>query len=153
MRQRLFITTLAIVIVLASAILGIYIGTRSNNNYREVAEGIILKNEDNTFYNPTLITSYDEYINLLEDYDIHELVFLTAGDLDKNDYIIDFINYDDSLKFTDDIGVEVLDTGINLTYYVNEEIDDSDEILMFFIPIDNGVLGNFIMGDREFVVK
>ena len=70
-----------------------------------------------------------------------------------NDYIIDFINYDDSLEFTDDIGVEVTDTGINLTYYVNEEIDDSDEILMFFIPIDNGVLGNFIMGDREFVVK
>ena len=153
MKQRLFITTLAIVIVLASAILGIYIGTRSNNNYREVAEGIVLKKDDNTFYNPTLITSYDEYINLLEDYDIHELVFLTAGDLDKNDYIIDFINYDDSLKFTDDIGVEVLDTGINLTYYVNEEIDDSDEILMFFIPIDNGVLGNFIMGERQFVVK
>ncbi len=153
MKQRLFITTLAIVIVLASAILGIYIGTRGNNNYREVAEGIVLKKDDNTFYNPTLITSYDEYINLLEDYDIHELVFLTAGDLDSNDYIIDFINYDDSLKFTDDIGVEVLDTGINLTYYVNEEIDDSDEILMFFIPIDNGVLGNFIMGEREFVVK
>ncbi len=153
MKQRLFITTLAIVIVLASAILGIYIGTRGNNNYREVAEGIVLKKDDNTFYNPTLITSYDEYINLLEDYDIHELVFLTAGDLDSNDYIIDFINYDDSLKFTDDIGVEVLDTGINLTYYVNEEIDDSDEILMFFIPIDNDVLGNFIMGEREFVVK
>lgn len=153
MKQRLFITTLAIVIVLSAAILGIYIGTRGNNNYREVAEGIVLKKEDNTYYNPTLITSYDEYINLLEDYDIHELVFLTAGDLDSNDYIIDFINYDDSLKFTDDIGVEVLDTGINLTYYVNEEIDDSDEILMFFIPIDNGVLGNFIMGEREFVVK
>ena len=153
MKQRLFITTLAIVIVLAAAILGIYIGTRGNNNYREVAEGIVLKKDDNTFYNPTLITSYDEYINLLEDYDIHELVFLTAGDLDSNDYIIDFINYDDSLKFTDDIGVEVLDTGINLTYYINEEIDDSDEILMFFIPIDNGVLGNFIMGDRQFVVK
>ena len=153
MKQRLFITTLAIVIVLASAILGIYIGTRGNNNYREVAEGIVLKKDDNTFYNPTLITSYDEYINLLEDYDIHELVFLTAGDLDSNDYIIDFINYDDSLEFTDDIGVEVLDTGINLTYYVNEEIDDSDEILMFFILIDNGVLDNFIMGEIEFVVK
>ena len=153
MRQRLFVTTLAIVIVLSAAILGIYIGTRGNNNYREVAEGIVLKKDDNTFYNPTLITSYDEYIALLEDYDIHELVFLTAGDLNNNDYIIDFINYDDSLEFTDDIGVEVLDTGIDLTYYVNEEIDDSDEILMFFIPIDNGVLGKFIMGDREFVVK
>lgn len=153
MRQRLFVTTLAIVIVLSAAILGIYIGTRGNNNYREVAEGIVLKKEDNTYYNPTLITSYDEYIALLEDYDIHEIVFLTAGDLENNDYIIDFINYNDSLEFTDDIGVEVLDTGINLTYYVNEEIDDSDEILMFFIPIDNGVLGNFIMGDREFVVK
>ena len=153
MRQRLFITTLAIVIVLSAAILGIYLGTRGNNNYREVAEGIVLKKEDNTYYNPTLITSYDEYIALLEDYDIHELVFLTAGDLDNNDYIIDFINYDDSLEFTDDIGVEVTDTGINLTYYVNEEITDSDEILMFFIPIDNGVLGNFIMGDREFIVE
>lgn len=153
MRQRLFVTTLAIVIVLSAAILGIYIGTRGNNNYREVAEGIVLKKEDNTYYNPTLITSYDEYIALLEDYDIYELVFLTAGDLENNDYIIDFINYNDSLEFTGDIGVEVLDTGINLTYYVNEEIDDSDEILMFFIPIDDGVLGNFIMGDREFVVK
>lgn len=153
MRQRLFITTLAIVIVLSAAILGIYIGTRGNNNYREVAEGIVLKKEDNTYYNPTLITSYDEYIALLEDYDIHELVFLTAGDLNNNDYIIDFINYDDSLEFTDDIGVEVTDTGINLTYYVNKEITDSDEMLMFFIPIDDGVLGNFIMGDREFIVE
>ena len=67
MRQRLFITTLAIVIVLSAAILGIYIGTRGNNNYREVAEGIVLKKEDNTYYNPTLITSYDEYIALLEE--------------------------------------------------------------------------------------
>lgn len=153
MRQRLFITTLAIVIVLSAAILGIYIGTRGNNNYREVAEGIVLKKEDNTYYNPTLITSYDEYIALLEDYDIHELVFLTAGDLDNNDYIIDFINYDDTLEFTNDIGVEVTDTAINLTYYVNKEISESDEILMCFIPIDNGVLGNFIMGDREFIVE
>lgn len=153
MKQRLFITTLAIVIVLASAILGIYIGTRGNENYREVAEGIVLKKGDNVYYNPTLITSYDEYIALLEDYDIHEVVFLTAKDLDNNDYIIDFIEYNDTLKFTDDIDVEVTDTGINLTYYVNEEVNDSDEILMFFIPIDNGVLENFIMGDRKFIVE
>ena len=153
MKQRLLVSTLSIIIVLGAACLGIYLGTRGNNNYREVAEGIVLKKEDNTYYNPTLITSYDEYIALLEDYDIHELVFLTAGDLNNNDYIIDFINYDDSLEFTDDIGVEVTDTGINLTYYVNKEITDSDEMLMFFIPIDDGVLGNFIMGDREFVVE
>ena len=153
MKQRLLVSTLSIIIVLGAACLGIYLGTRGNNNYREVAEGIVLKKEDNTYYNPTLITSYDEYIALLEDYDIHELVFLTEGDLNNNDYIIDFINYDDSLEFTDDIGVEVTDTGINLTYYVNKEITDSDEMLMFFIPIDDGVLGNFIMGDREFIVE
>ncbi len=153
MKQRIFITTLAIVIVLGAAVLGIYIGTRGNSNYREVVEGIVIRKDDRTIYTPTLITSYDEYLAFLEDYDIHELVFLTAGDLNTYDYIIDFINYDDTLEFTNDIGVEVTDTAINLTYYVNKEISESDEILMCFIPIDNGVLGNFIMGDREFIVE
>ena len=150
MRQRLFITTLIIVIVLGAAVLGIYIGTRGN--YRTVVEGIVIRKDDNTIYNPTLITSYDEYLAFLEDYDIHELVFLTAGDLEENDYIIDFINYEDSMEFYD-IGVEILDRQINLTYTVNEEIEDSDEILMYFIPIENGLLGNFIMGDREFIIE
>lgn len=150
MRQRLFITTLIIVIVLGAAVLGIYIGTRGN--YRTVVEGIVIRKDDNTIYNPTLITSYDEYLAFLEDYDIHELVFLTAGDLEENDYIIDFINYEDSMEFYD-IGVEILDRQINLTYTVNEEIEDSNEILMYFIPIENGLLGNFIMGDREFIIE
>ena len=150
MRQRLFITTLIIVIVLGAAVLGIYIGTRGN--YRTVVEGIVIRKDDNTIYNPTLITSYDEYLAFLEDYDIHELVFLTAGDLEENDYIIDFINYEDSMEFYD-IGVEILDRQINLTYTVNEELEDSDEILMYFIPIENGLLGNFIMGDREFIIE
>ncbi len=150
MRQRLFITTLIIVIVLGAAVLGIYIGTRGN--YRTVVEGIVIRKDDNTIYNPTLITSYDEYLAFLEDYDIHELVFLTAGDLEENDYIIDFINYEDSMEFYD-IGVEILDRQINLTYTVNVEIEDSDEILMYFIPIENGLLGNFIMGDREFIIE
>ena len=150
MRQRLFITTLIIVIVLGAAVLGIYIGTRGN--YRTVVEGIVIRKDDNTIYNPTLITSYDEYVAFLEDYDIHELVFLTAGDLEENDYIIDFINYEDSMEFYD-IGVEILDRQINLTYTVNVEIEDSDEILMYFIPIENGLLGNFIMGDREFIIE
>ena len=150
MRQRLFITTLIIVIVLGAAVLGIYIGTRGN--YRTVVEGIVIRKDDNTIYNPTLITSYDEYLAFLEDYDIHELVFLTAGDLEENDYIIDFINYEDSMEFYD-IGVEILDRQINLTYTVNEEIEDSNEILMYFIPIENGLLGNFIMGGREFIIE
>ena len=150
-KQKIIGIVIIIVIVLGAAVLGIYIGTRGN--YRTVVEGIVIRKDDNTIYNPTLITSYDEYLAFLEDYDIHELVFLTAGDLEENDYIIDFINYDDTLEFTNDIGVEVTDTAINLTYYVNKEISESDEILMCFIPIDNGVLGNFIMGDREFIVE
>ncbi len=152
MRQRLFITTLAIIIVLGAACLGIYLGTRGNS-YREVVEGIVIKKDDNTYYNPTLIKTYEEYVAFLADYDIHELVFLTANDLNTNDYIVDFINYDDTLEFYDEIEVEVLDTQINLTYHVNKVIEDSDEILMYFIPIDDGVLGNFIMGDREFIVE
>ena len=53
MKQRIFITTLAIVIVLGAAVLGIYIGTRGNSNYREVVEGIVIRKDMNYIYSNT----------------------------------------------------------------------------------------------------
>ena len=80
------------------------------------------------------------------------MVFLTSGDLDNNAYIIDFINYDEDLKI-DSIDIDVTDDGINLKYVVNKVIDDSDEYLMYFIPIDDGLLDNFVFNKREIEEK
>lgn len=150
MKQRILITIISIVIVFVAAGLGIYYGTKKIT-YRAVVEGIVIEKDDKE-YSPKLITSYNEYVDFLDDYDINELVFLTSGDLDNNDYIIDFINYDEDLKI-DSIDIDVTDDGINLKYVVNKVIDDSDEYLMYFIPIDDGLLDNFVFNKREFEEK
>ena len=150
MKQRIFITIISIVIVFIAACLGIYYGTKKVT-YKAVVEGIVIEKNDKE-YEPRLITSYDEYVDFLSEHDIHELVFLTSSDLDNNDYIIDFINYDKDLKI-DSIDIDITDDGINLKYVVNEVINDSDEYLMYFIPIDNGLLNEFVFNKREFEEK
>ena len=149
-KYHFIIGILIILVVSIAAFLGIWIGNGAQS-FRTIAEGIIIPVEDRE-YESVLITSYTEYTDLLRDLGISRNVFLTAGDLDDNDYIIDYIYYDEDLKI-EEINLEITDEGINIEYIVNKEVTDSDEMLIYFIKIDKGSLSDYKLANREFKVK
>ena len=149
-KYHFIIGILIILVVSIAAFLGIWIGNGAQS-FRTIAEGIIIPVEDRE-YESVLITSYTEYTDLLRDLGISMNVFLTAGDLDDNDYIIDYIYYDEDLKI-EEINLEITDEGINIEYVVNKEVTDSDEMLIYFIKIDKGYLSDYKLANREFKVK
>lgn len=149
-KYHFIIGILIILVVSIAAFLGIWIGNGAQS-FRTIAEGIIIPVEDRE-YESVLITSYTEYTDLLRDLGISRNVFLTAGDLDDNDYIIDYIYYDENLKI-EEINLEITDEGINIEYVVNKEVTDSDEMLIYFIKIDKGSLSDYKLANREFKVK
>lgn len=149
-KYHFLIGILIILVVSIAAFLGIWIGNGAQS-FRTIAEGIIIPVEDRE-YESVLITSYTEYTDLLRDLGISRNVFLTAGDLDDNDYIIDYIYYDEDLKI-EEINLEITDEGINIEYVVNKEVTDSDEMLIYFIKIDKGSLSDYKLANREFKVK
>lgn len=149
-KYHFIIGILIILVVSIAAFLGIWIGNGAQS-FRTIAEGIIIPVEDRE-YESVLITSYTEYTDLLRDLGISRNVFLTAGDLDDNDYIIDYIYYDEDLKI-EEINLEITNEGINIEYVVNKEVTDSDEMLIYFIKIDKGSLSDYKLANREFKVK
>ena len=149
-KYHFIIGILIILVVSIAAFLGIWIGNGAQS-FSTIAEGIIIPVEDRE-YESVLITSYTEYTDLLRDLGISRNVFLTAGDLDDNDYIIDYIYYDEDLKI-EEINLEITDEGINIEYVVNKEVTDSDEMLIYFIKIDKGSLSDYKLANREFKVK
>ena len=149
-KYHFIIGILIILVVSIAAFLGIWIGNGAQS-FRTIAEGIIIPVEDRE-YESVLTTSYTEYTDLLRDLGISRNVFLTAGDLDDNDYIIDYIYYDEDLKI-EEINLEITDEGINIEYVVNKEVTDSDEMLIYFIKIDKGSLSDYKLANREFKVK
>lgn len=149
-KYHFIIGILIILVVSIAAFLGIWIGNGAQS-FRTIAEGIIIPVEDRE-YESVLITSYTEYTDLLRDLGISRNVFLTAGDLDDNDYIIDYIYYDEDLKI-EEINLEITDEGINIEYVINKEVTDSDEMLIYFIKIDKGSLSDYKLANREFKVK
>lgn len=149
-KYHFIIGILIILVVSIAAFLGIWIGNGAQS-FRTIAEGIIIPVEDRE-YESVLITSYTEYTDLLRDLGISRNVFLTVGDLDDNDYIIDYIYYDEDLKI-EEINLEITDEGINIEYVVNKEVTDSDEMLIYFIKIDKGSLSDYKLANKEFKVK
>ena len=149
-KYHFIIGILIILVVSIAAFLGIWIGNGAQS-FRTIAEGIIIPVEDRE-YESVLITSYTEYTDLLRDLGISRNVFLTAGDLDDNDYIIDYIYYDEDLKI-EEINLEITDEGINIEYVVKKEVPDRDEMLIYFIKIDKGSLSDYKLANREFKVK
>ena len=95
-KDHIFAGIVVILVICVSAYLGILIG-RDKFDYKTIAEGIVMTNEEKN-YKSVLITDYVEYTNLLKQYGINESAFLTSGDLDEKDYIVDFIFYNDDLE-------------------------------------------------------
>ena len=149
-KYHLLVGVLIILVVSIAAFLGIWLGN-GGKWYRTIAEGIIIPNDDNK-HSSVLLTAYTEYTDLLRDLGIARDVFLTSGNFDEYDYIVDYIYYEDDLKI-EEINLNITDEGTIIEYIVNKEITDSDEMLIYFIRIDKGKLNNYQFLKREFKVK
>ena len=149
-KYHLLVGVLIILVVSIAAFLGIWLGN-GGKWYRTIAEGIIIPN-DNNKHSSVLLTAYTEYTDLLRDLGIARDVFLTSGNFDEYDYIVDYIYYEDDLKI-EEINLNITDEGTIIEYIVNKEITDSDEMLIYFIRIDKGKLNNYQFLKREFKVK
>ena len=149
-KKEMLIILAIIITILIAIFLGVNFG-KLGYDYETIADGIIIENKfDN--YDSMLIKNYDEYIELLKKYKINEQVFLTNGDLEENDYIVDFINYDNTLKIYN-INLEFTDNGINLEYEINKEINNNSKKLIYFIPINKNSITDYKLNNREFIVK
>lgn len=141
---------LVIIVILIFALLGVWLGSK-DKGYRTIAEGIVITNSKEE-YNSTMLSTYPEYTDLLNVFGIAQDVFLTAGDFTDNDYIVDYIYYDNDLKI-EQINLDITNEGIIINYEVNKNIDSSDEILIYFIPIEKGTISNYKFAKREFKVN
>ena len=108
---------LVLVIVVLAGLLGFFIGNR-NLGYRTIADGIVIA-DDGESHESVMLTAYTEYTDLLNDLGIAKDVFLTAGDFDDYDYIIDYIYYEDDLVI-DKINLDITDDGVVIEYIVNK---------------------------------
>ncbi len=86
-----------------------------------------------------LLTSYEEYTKLMDEYNTSNFNILTKDNFTSNDYIVDFIKYKDNLEIYN-VRLEVNDTGIKVIYDVNKEIKNSNKYLMYFIPAEKGLI-------------
>ena len=149
-KYHFLIGILVIAVISLAAFLGIWLGNGATW-YRTIAEGIIIPKDD-AEHESVLLTAYADYTELLNDLGIAKDVFLTSGNFDDNDYIVDYIYYEDDLKINQ-INLNITDEGTVIEYEVNKEVTDSDEILIYFIPIEKGSLTDYKFASREFEVK
>lgn len=149
-KYHYLVGTLVILVIFTAALLGVWIGL-GNNGYRTIADGIIIKDDDKE-HESIMLTAYTEYTDLLDDLGIARDVFLTNGDFDEYDYIIDYIYYEDDLKINE-INLEITDDGVIIGYDANKEVEESDELLIYFIRIEKDSLSDYKFAGREFEVK
>ena len=140
---------LVVLVIFTSALLGVYLGL-GGKGYRTIADGIIIK-DDGIKHVSVMLTQYTEYIDMLDELGIARDVFLTNGDFDDYDYIIDYIYYDDSLKINE-INLELTDDGVIIEYDANKEVKNSDELLIYFIRIEKDSLSEYKFDSRKFKV-
>lgn len=149
-KNNIILGIVVVVIIVGAGLLGITAGGFFSKT-KVVANGIVI-DEDNGEKVSALITTYTEYTDLLNEYDVNDVVLLTNNSFDDYDYIVDYMYYEDGLDITD-IDIEATDDGLIITYEVNKEVTESDEYLMYFIPIEKGTFSDVTIKSRSFNVK
>ena len=148
MKRKIIIVLLVVGVIIISMILGM-----SAAGYfpkpKAVAQGIVVSKTNNE---SKLLTSYDDYTKLMNEYGISDYTLLTNNSFEKNDYIVDFVKYKDSLEIKN-INLEINDHGVKIIYDVNKEIKNSSNYLMYFIPIEKGTLDNLKVTSQVFNEK
>ncbi len=144
------IGVLVVLVIFTAALLGVWLGL-GGRTYRTIADGIIIE-DDGEEHESVMLTAYAEYTDLLDELGIARDVFLTNGDFDDYDYIIDYIYYEDDLKINE-INLEVTDDGVIIEYDANKEVTESDELLIYFIRIEKDSLSDYKFDSRRFKVN
>lgn len=150
-KLKISIITIVFIIIISSICIGIYLAKEDNNETYQIANGIILKKSNNS-YESKIIKTYIEYTELLQKYEVNDIVLFTNNSFEDKDYIVDFIDYEDQLKIND-IDVLIEDDGINLIYHVNKKVNSDQNYLMYFIPIDKDTLNDVNIKSRSFTEK
>lgn len=151
--KNAFIGLIVVVVIVGAGVLGMVVGgfLKKSDEVVSVANGIVT-DKDVSMKEASVLTTYEEYTKLLEEYDSSDVVLLTNNDFNNNDYIVDYIYYDKDVLISN-IDLEVLDEGITIHYEVNKEPDKSDKYLIYFIPIEKGMLNEVKVNSRTFDVK
>ena len=148
MKRKIIIVLLVIGVTIISMLLGMCAAGYFTKP-KAVAQGIVVSKTNNE---SKLLTSYDDYTKLMNEYGISDYTLLTNNSFEKNDYIVDFVKYKDSLEIKN-INLEINDHGVKIIYDVNKEIKNSSKYLMYFIPIEKGILDNLKVTSQVFNEK
>ncbi len=145
MKNKIIIILLVIGVIIISMILGMT-AAGFFNKPTAVANGIIVSKGE---YESKLLTNYDDYTKLMTEYNTNGFTVLTNNSFENNDYIVTFIKYKSDLEIKN-INLEVTDDGVKIIYDVNKEIKNSNKYLMYFIPIEKGLLNELNIKEQVF---
>lgn len=145
MKKKILIGVLVIVVVVVSMFLGMT-AAGFFNKPKVVANGIIVSKGE---YESKLLTNYDDYTKLMTEYNTNGFTVLTNNSFENSDYIVTFIKYKSDLEIKN-INLEVTDDGVKIIYDVNKEIKNSNKYLMYFIPIEKGLLNELNIKEQVF---
>ena len=148
MKKKIIIVLLVIGVIIISMLLGM-IAAGYFTKPKAVAQGIVVSKTNNE---SKLLTSYDDYTKLMNEYGTNEFTLLTNNSFEKNDYIVDFVKYKDSLEIKN-INLEINNDGVKIIYDVNKEIKNSSKYLMYFIPIEKSTLNDLKVISQVFNEK
>ncbi len=148
MKNKIIIVLLVIGVIIIFMLLGMSAAGYFTKP-KAVAQGIVVSKSKNE---SKLLTSYDDYTKLMNEYGTSEFTLLTNNSFEKNDYIVDFVKYKDSLEIKN-INLEINDDGVKIIYDVNKEIKNSSKYLMYFIPIQKGTLNELKVTSQVFNEK
>ncbi len=148
MKKKILIGVLVIVVTGVSMLLGMTAAGYFTKP-KAVAQGIVVSKSNNE---SKLLTSYDDYTKLMDEYGTSEFTLLTNNSFENNDYIVDFIKYKDNLEIKN-ISLEINDDGVKIIYDVNKKIKNSSKYLMYFIPIQKGTLNEIKITSQVFNEK
>ena len=145
MKNKIIIVLLVIGVIIISMILGMSAAGYFTKP-KAVAQGIVVSKSKNE---SKLLTSYDDYTKLMNEYGTSEFTLLTNNSFENSDYIVTFIKYKSDLEIKN-INLEVTDDGVKIIYDVNKEIKNSNKYLMYFIPIEKGLLNELNIKEQVF---
>ena len=93
--KNAFIGLIVVVVIVGAGVLGMVVGGffKKSDEVVSVANGIVT-DKDVSMKEASVLTTYEEYTKLLEEYDSSDVVLLTNNDFNNNDYIVDYIYYD-----------------------------------------------------------
>lgn len=147
LRNKIIVIAIVIAVIIGSILLGMTAAGYFSQPKVEAQGLVISENGDSA-----LLTSYEDYTKLMEKYEVSNYVILTNGSFEENDYLVDFVRYKSDLEIKG-INLDISDTGLKIVYSVNKEIKRGNKYLMYFIPIEKGLIQEKKEISQEFSVK